>query len=551
MKKKSILIGAFVTAVLFISQASMPDDNKIVISKNINVFAEILRTLDRLYVDSLDVEKMSKTAFSAMLKELDPYTEYYSEKDMQKADLVTKGEYAGIGTLIIGRDGASIVRQVYEGSPAHRAGVEPADTLIAIDGVDVTGWAIQKVTDKLSGKPQEPVRLTIRRAGEKGSKDFSLIREIIQLPVVPYYGLLTGNMGYIRLASFSSERTASEVKKAIEDLSKQGALSLILDLRDNPGGRMEQAVEICSYFLPQHSKIVTMKGKQPEQIRDYFTREAPIVPEMPLAVLVNSGSASASEIVAGSLQDYDRAVIVGERSFGKGLVQTVIDMPYRGQMKYTNARYHIPSGRCVQAINYDHSKEKLETSVVPDSLLKPFKTMGGRTVMEGSGIMPDVKIERKPLPAVILAMAQKDLVFDFINSYKVRHPNIAPVDKFKVDAGIINEFKTFVRTKKFTYETQGQKSLQQLIEQSKKEGTYAKNKLMFDRLSAGLKPNISAELDAAVEDLKKGLAGELLLRYYGIATMCKYRSWHDPEVVKAKEILGDKAKMNEILSLTK
>lgn len=549
MKAKRILLGTLlVVGALTVFQSSKPDDNKFAISKNINVFAELLRALDRLYVDSLDVEKMSKTAFAAMLKELDPYTEYYSEVDIQRANVITKGEYAGIGTLLIERNGAIVVRQVYENSPAQRGGLAPADTLIAIDGESVKDWGIQKVTAKLSGKPQQPVELTIRPFGKKESKVVPLTREIIQLPVVPYYGLLSGNVGYIKLASFSSERTASEVKKGIEDLTKKGATSLILDLRGNGGGRMEQAIDICGFFLPQHSKIVTMKGKQPEQTREYFTREAPIAPELPLAVLVDGASASASEIVSGSLQDYDRAVIVGMKSFGKGLVQTVIDMPYRGQMKYTNARYHIPSGRCVQAINYDHSKDKLETSVVPDSLLKPFKTAAGRTVYEGSGIIPDVKSEGKELPAVLVAMAQKDLVFDFINHYKSRHAKIAPLDKFKVDEAIINDFKAFAKSKKFTYQTEAQKALQKLIDQAKKDGSYKKNKLMFDRLSAGLKPDINAELNAAMDFLTKGLAGELILRYYNSASLYEYNSWTDHEILKAKKILADKAQMKELLS---
>lgn len=538
----------FVAAVLVVFQAFSPDDNKLVISKNINVFAEVLRALDRLYVDTLDVEKMSKTALSAMLKELDPYTEYYSEDDLQRADLITKGEYAGIGTILVEREGATIVRQIHENSPAERAGLLCADTVTTIDGVSVKGWPIKKVTDKLSGKPQEAVTLTVRRPGVKEDKTLSIVRELVQMPIVPYYGLVESTVGYIKLASFSSDRTASEVKKGLEDLVKKGATSLILDLRDNPGGRMEQAVEICSYFLPQRSKIVTMKGKQPEQMREFFTQKSPIAPEMPIVVLVNAHSASASEIVAGALQDYDRAVIVGEKSFGKGLVQTVIDLPYRGQMKYTNARYHIPSGRCVQAINYDHSKEKLQTSVIPDSLLKPFKTKGGRVVYEGSGIMPDVKVDnKKKFPPVLTAMAQKDLFFDFINSYQARHPKIAPLDKFKVDAAIINDFKAFVKSKKFTYDTKGEEKLAELIKQAKEDGSYTKNKLMLDRLKAGLKPNIDAELQAAMPLLKEGLTGELILRYYRSAGLYEYRTWHDPEVAKAKILLADKAELQKLL----
>ncbi len=525
MKRK--LTGIFVALACFLGLAFSIAriDNKIHIARSINVFAELLRTLDELYVDSLDISKMSKTAFSAMLKEVDPYTEYYSEEELQRADLITKGEYAGIGALLYERDGKIIVRKIYEGSPSDKAGLEVADEILALDGNAVNGWGMKKVLDYLKGQPGQSISLTFIRPGQKEPVEKTFDRELIKLPIIPYYGMRTNKTGYICLSSFSSGNTASEFKAALEELLQEKAESLIIDLRNNGGGRMEEAIKICSYFLPRNSLVLTMKGKKPEYCQSYSTMSDPIVPaSMPVAVLVNRGTASASEILSGALQDYDRAVIVGERSFGKGLVQTLVDMPYRGKLKYTNAKYYIPSGRCVQAITYNHSDSQLKTSTVPDSLLKPFKTMSGRIVYEGSGIMPDKEVKSKiVVPESFTEMEKKDMFFDFVTRYKVEHGSIATADEFKVTDAMIRAFTAYLKFRNFSCENKSQKALEDLMAQARKDGVYSKNKAYFTQLEAGLKVNLDSEINKNIKLLKNRLSYEFLSRYYDSYTVLKYQ----------------------------
>lgn len=532
-----VLLASIASSTILPAQAQVQRSNDLKISRSITTYAEVLRLLDRLFVDSLDIEKMSKKGIDAMLKELDPYTEYYSEADLQRANMITKGEYAGIGTLLVHRNGATVVRQVYDESPAQRAKILAADTLVAIDGKSVVGLELKQVTDRIAGEPNTPIELTIRRHGVAKPLTFNLTREVIRMPVISYSGMLTDGVGYLRLASFSSDRTAGEVRKALTDLMNQGAKSLVFDLRNNGGGRMDQAIDICGFFLPKGSKILSVRGKQPESERVFHTSEDPIAPDMPMVMLVNGHSASASEIVAGAMQDYDRAVIVGTRSFGKGLVQTVTPMPYRAQMKYTNAKYYIPSGRCVQAIVYDHSNPELKTSVVPDSLLKPFTTLAGRTVYEGSGVMPDIEIKHPEAPGVLGAMAREDMLFDFVTLYQRKHPQIAPIDRFVVTPQLVLEYKQWLRERKFEFKNESQVTLEKLIKQSKADKTYAANKAIYDRLTKSLKLNVNKEIDAALPLFKDGVASEMIYRYYGNAGLLQYRTRVDAEVKKAIELL--------------
>lgn len=550
MKKRYIIKASIVILSAFLlSFTATQIASRIQVTRSISTFGAILKSLDNLYVDSLDFKKLSKTAISAMLKEVDPYTEYYSEEDLSKASIITKGEYAGIGAHMQERGEGIVIRHVYPGSPAGEAGIKISDELIALDDQPVKGWGIQKVTDYLKGKPGEKVKLKIKRPGVKNEIEVTLERQIIKMPIVPYYGLVKNNVGYIKLSSFSSETTADEFKKVLEDLMSKNAKSLLIDLRNNGGGRMDHAIRICSYFLPKGSHILTMKGKTEENTKAFYTETEPIIPEsIPVVVLVNGNTASASEIVSGALQDYDRAVIVGERSFGKGLVQTVINMPYKGQMKYTSAKYYIPSGRCVQAINYDHSQQELVKAVVPDSLLKPFKTKAGRTVYEGSGIMPDKKVEfTVPVPDSFAEMEIKDIFFDFGTEYGLKHKTLPKISEFEITKADIQSFEAFLKKKAFSFENPSQKKLDSLLIQTKKDGLYDQNKALFNQLKNGLSTNLHNDIVKNDRTLKQRLGYELLSRYYGEAEITQYQLRGDPQYDAALELLSDTVKYYSLL----
>lgn len=549
MNKKKLLGGLFgLSMVTLVAFVSLP--NRIQITRSINTFAEILRTLDRDYVDSLDLRSLSRSAINAMLKEIDPYTEYYSEEDVQRANMITKAEYAGIGVLMQEIRGDIVIRSLYDGSPSKEAGLKVADRLTALDGKPVKGWGITKVTDYLKGKPGEKVTLTVMRPGTKEPKTFELERRIIKMPVIPYYGIVKGDIGYLNLSTFSSEVTANEVKAALEDLMEKGAKSLLIDLRNNGGGRMDHAIRICSYFLPKGSHVLTMRGRHAEQEKSFSTMEDPIVPgDMPLVILVNGNTASASEILSGTMQDYDRAVIVGDKTFGKGLVQTVVNMPYRAQMKYTQAKYYIPSGRCVQAITYDHSKSSLAKSVRPDSLLKPFKTKGGRTVYEGSGIMPDKKVPFVvPVPESFTEMDRQNMFFDYGTEYVLAHPTLAPIEKFEVTDKMVADFEAFLKRKKFTFTNSTQLLLDSLVKKSKADGYYKANQKSFDALSKGLKTDVKADFKKYPAPIRQRLAYELLSRYYGQAEIIRYQLRDDKQYDSALALLADPKEYSKILN---
>ena len=548
MSKKKLcaaLFGASLLALL----AFTPLPSKIQITRSINTFAQILRTLEQDYVDSLDLRHLSRTAIDSMLREIDPYTEYYSEEDLQKASMITKAEYAGIGAVLQEIKGEIVVRSLYEGSPSKLAGVKPADKLTHLDGQPVKGWGIQKVTEYLKGKPGEKVALTLERPGVKAPVKVEFARQIVKMPVIPYYGIVGDKVGFISLSTFSSEVTADEVKAALEDLMQKGAKSLLIDLRNNGGGRMDHAIRICSYFLPKGSHVLTMKGRQEENQKAFHTMEEPIVPEdMPVVILVNGNTASASEILSGTMQDYDRAVILGEKTFGKGLVQTVVKMPYRAQMKYTQAKYYIPSGRCVQKIDYDHSGKALAGKVRPDSLLKAFKTKGGRTVYEGSGIMPDREVPFVvPVPESFAEMDRQNMFFDYGTEYVLSHKSLAPIDKFEVTDKMVADFEAFLKKKGFKFKSGTEALLDSLVQKSKDDGLYKGNRKAFDLLAKGLEPDVHADFVKHPGPIKQRLAYELLSRYYGQAEILRYQLRDDKQYDAALKLLSHPKEYSSIL----
>lgn len=539
MKTRKFLLltaGIFVLALGALSLKS--DDKNFEISKQLNIYASLFRDANLFYVDEINPGDLVTTGIHAMLKSLDPYTVFYPESNMEDVKLMTTGEYAGIGAIISKKGDHVIVREPYKNSPADKAGLIPGDIILAIDGNSIKGKTTDDVSEMLKGQPGKEITIRIQREGEEKSLEKKAVRENIQLPSVPYYGMAQPHIGYIYLNGFT-DKSAAEVRKAAIELKNEGATSLILDLRGNTGGLLEQAVEICNFFLPKDTKIVDTRGKVKQWDKEYKTLRNPILPDMPVAVLIDRGSASASEIVSGTLQDYDRAVLIGERSFGKGLVQTIRDLPYNTKMKVTTAKYYIPSGRCIQALDYSHRNPDGSVGKVPDSLITAYKTQAGRTVYDGGGITPDITVKAEDFARITEELVLRDLCFDFVNSYALQHPQISDIKDFKITDEIYNEFKNWLKEKKFTYETDSQHLLDKLEKTAKEEKYYDQVKTQLEQLKKDLAHSIDRDMELFKDQISAFLAEQFMQRYYYAAGVMAYKVLHDKEVAKAVEILSN------------
>lgn len=547
MKSRNFLITAFSILLLGLGGLSLQSDERnFEISKHLNIYAALFRDANLFYVDEFDPGDLVTTSIKSMLRSLDPYTVYYPESEVEDVKLMTTGEYAGIGAVISKKGDQVIIREPYKNFPADKAGLLPGDIILAIDGNSVEGKSVQDVSDALKGQPGKEIVVRVKREGEEKPLDKKAIREKIQLPSVPYYGMLENKTGYVYLNSFT-DKSAAEVRKAIIDLKNQGATSLILDLRGNSGGLLEQAIEISNFFLPRGSKVVNTKGKVAQWDKEYVASKNPIEPDMPLAVLIDRGSASASEIVSGALQDYDRAVLIGERSFGKGLVQTVRDLPYNTKMKITTAKYYIPSGRCIQALDYSHRNPDGSVGKVPDSLISEYTTKAGRKVYDGGGITPDIKIDPTEFARITQELVIQDLCFDFVNSYALKNPVIPEVENFAITDDIYNQFKEYLKERKFSYKTESQQMLNKLIETAKSEKYYEQAKPQIEQLQKDFAHSIDRDMDLFKKEISDFLAEQFMQRYYYSDGVMKYRVLHDKEVEKAIEVLGNKEEYNNLL----
>ena len=524
--------------------------NETEVARNLTTFNDLYKELITHYVDSINAEKSITTAINAMLDDVDPYTEYFPAKEQEDFQVVSTGEYGGVGSYITERDGYVYFSEPYQGSPAAKNGVRAGDKIIMIDNDSTKGWSNEKVSAALKGLPNTNVRIVVERPYVKDSViTFNITREKIEINPVAYYGVERGNIGYIMLTTFN-EKAAREVKKAVlELLADQRVKGLVLDLRGNGGGLIEQAVQIADFFVPKGVTVVETKGKVPEQNRAYKTTQEPIAPKIPIAVLTDGGTASASEIVAGALQDLDRGVIIGGRSYGKGLVQTTRPLPFDAMLKVTVAKYYIPSGRLIQAIDYSKRASDGSVERIPDSLTHVFTTAHGRQVRDGGGITPDIKVKFPPVNRLTYNILLGHWDFDFATKFQSEHNSIGSAESFVVTDSIYNDFKRFIDPEKFAYDKVCEKQVKNLREIAEAEGYMTDSvKAQLDVLEGMLRHDLYRDLDFNRKEISSLIATEIQKRYH-YQRGATIESLKDDECLdKAAELFSDLTKYHAILS---
>lgn len=523
-------------------------DNSFEVSKNLDIFYTLFRELNLYYVDETDPGELIKDGIDAMLESLDPYTVYIPESRMEDYQLMTTGSYGGIGAIIRQSGDFVAIIEPYEASPAVKAGLQAGDLIMSIDGKSIRGKNSSDVSDLLKGQPNSVLKLEIKRPGIEDVKNFEITREKIQMSNVPYFGLINEKTGYILLTGFT-EKAGQEVKKALVELKeKQKIESVILDLRGNPGGLLNEAVVISNLFVNKGQEVVSTKGKVKQWDKVYLATDDPVDIKIPVVVLVNSGSASASEIVSGSLQDLDRAVIIGTRTFGKGLVQITRDLSYNSKLKLTTAKYYIPSGRCIQALDYSHRNEDGSVGKVPDSLITEFKTLHGRKVYDGGGIVPDIATEPERISNISVSLITKDLIFEYATLFKLKHPTIAKAREFSISEEDYNDFVQFLATKDFDYKTNSEDKLNQLIETARREKYYEKSTDEFENLRKLLAHDKNKDLLTFKDEIVGLLNQEIVSRYYYQKGRIENSLSSDKDIKEAISLLSDPLKYKEILS---
>lgn len=525
------------------------DDRNFQIAKNLDIFNAIVKELDMFYVDTIDPNKTIREGIDNMLYSLDPYTVYYPENDQDELEMMVKGSYGGIGSLIRYNPKLqyTVIAEPYEGMPAAESGLKAGDILLEIDGKDLKNNS--DVSTLLRGQVGTSFKLKVQRPGVKEPLEFTIVRRSIQMPTIPYYGIMEGQVGYINLSSFSGT-PSKDFKNAFLDLKKQGATSLVIDLRNNGGGLLDQAVEIVNFFVPRGKTIVTTKGKIKQASNTYKTLREPLDTDIPIAVLVNSGTASSSEILSGSLQDLDRAVIVGNRTYGKGLVQVPRSLPYGGNLKITTSKYYIPSGRCVQAIDYAHRNEDGSVARIPDSLTTVFHTAAGREVRDGGGVSPDIEVKQERLPNILYYLVRDNLIFDYATDYCLKHPVIASAEKFELTDVDYTDFKNKVKGADFKYDQQSEKILKTLKEAAEFEGYMKEASDEFKALENKLSHNLDRDLDYFSKDIKEMISEEIIKRYYYQRGAIIQQLKGDNELDEAVKILTNPERYQQILSVT-
>ena len=549
MKKTSLLSFLLLLIPFIIFAQNQTSSRTFRISKNLNIYNSIFRELDMFYVDTLNYDKIVRTSIDKMLDNLDPYTVYIPEEETEDLTFMTTGEYAGIGALIMKKGDEVVVSEVYEGMPAQRNDIRAGDVILEVDGQKTTGMSVDKVSALLRGFPNTQIKIKIKRYGEKKIIEKKFIREKIQIKPIVYAGQVAEKIGYIQLGEFT-DGVAFELKSSLNELVKNYHItSLVLDIRSNGGGLVDEAVKILGYFLPKGTEVVTTRGKNKELDRIYKTPTEPIYPDMKLAILVNRSSASASEILAGAIQDLDRGVIIGERTFGKGLVQNIRAINFGGHLKVTTAKYYIPSGRCIQAIDYSHRNEDGSVGYVPDSLTSEFSTRNGRKVRDGGGIVPDIPTDSSQKLNIAHYIYAQNLYFDFATQYAYQHPTIAPPESFELSEKDFNDFINFLKERNFTYTSQTEKYYNQLYQIAEIEGLDSIAQPEFEALKKKLTPDIDKNIQANKNDIVDFLSLEIIKRYYFQKGQIQYSLRNDNDLQSALDVLQSEDKYKKILSI--
>lgn len=541
MKLKTLRISIAAAAIAFASWAFVAAEDYFEISKNLEIFTSVYRELNLFYVDETKPGELMKTGIDAMLRSLDPYTVYYPESKIEDFRFMTTGQYGGIGALVNTIEGEVTIVEPYEGYPAHESGLLAGDVLLSIDGKEVAGLESEEVSSLLKGQAGTKTSVNVRRYGSDTPLSFVVERKDVQIPDVPYYGMLDDQTGYIHLRSFTQTAT-QEVKRAFVELrDNQGMKQLVFDLRGNGGGLLREAVSIVNLFVSKGTEVVSTRGKLEEWNKRHMALNEPMAPDMPLVVIIDQQSASASEIVSGALQDLDRAVVVGNRTFGKGLVQQTKDLNYNSKIKLTVAKYYIPSGRCIQKLDYSARDERSGVSEVPDSLVKAFQTSGGRTVFDGRGISPDVEVPQDEMSNILAGLLRNHVIFHYATRFVHQRDSIAAPEDFDIGEAW-EDFVTFALDRDFEYDTQTEAVFAELREIAELERYFDRASDLFASLEERLRPDKRTDLKSFRAQVEYTLEEEIVTRFHYQKGAIRYALKHDPVVARALTVFGDEYK---------
>lgn len=550
MKKYSIPSSILIlTVIVGFFSFNNPGERYFEISRNLDIFSTLFKEVNAYYVDEVNPNKLIKTGIDAMLASLDPYTNYIPEDDIEDYRTMTTGQYGGIGAVIGRRNGKSVIMMPYEGFPAHKAGLKIGDEILKVDGIDVSDKNTPEISQLLKGQANTKLVVTIKRYGQEKPIQLDLTREKITIDNVPYSGMVTDDVGYIKLTDFTTG-AGKEVKKSLEQLKKEGAQKIILDLRYNPGGLLNEAVNVSNVFINQGSEVVSTKGKVTDWNKTYKALNQPSDIEIPVAVLTNSRSASAAEIVSGVIQDYDRGVLVGERTFGKGLVQATRPLTYNSQLKITTAKYYIPSGRCIQAINYSQRNDDGSVGTIPDSLKSEFTTQIGRKVFDGGGVDPDLEVDREIPSAITISLISKGLLFEYALQYHYTHDEILPAKDFKLSDKEYEAFMVWLGDKDFDYITKVEKTIETLTKYAKTEKYFDSIKAEIEELESKVMHNKEHDLKEFSSEIKSVLEDRIVDQYYLMRGRHEASFDDDTQLQAAIKLLQDSEKYNGLLKVS-
>ena len=549
IRKKLLATLALSTLGLVSFRAASDNERYFEIAKNLDIFATLFKEVNTYYVDEVTPAKLVKTGIDAMLRSLDPYTNYIPEDDIEDFRTMTTGQYGGIGASVVKRNGKTVVQSAYEGYPAQKAGLLPGDEILNINGVVVDKKSNSDISKLLKGQANSVVKLMVTRYGQEKPVEIDITRDKIQVDNVPYVGMISGDVGYFQLGGFTVD-AGKEVRTAITKLKEQGAKKIVFDIRDNPGGLLNEAVNISNLFIEKGLDVVSTKGKVTEWNKTYKALDQPLDTQIPIAIITSNRSASASEIVSGVLQDYDRAVLVGERTFGKGLVQATRPLSYNSQLKVTTAKYYIPSGRCIQEIDYAHRADDGSLGKFPDSLRTAFKTTAGRTVYDGGGVAPDVEVQDREIADITRILLQKSYLFDYATRFRAEHTTIASPRDFKLSDADYQKFVAYLQGKNISYSTDAEKALTDLSKKVKEDKHYDDVKLEIEAVRKKITVNKANDLQRFKPEIKELLEQEIVSRYYFEKGRTEAGFDDDPNIIAAVAVLNDPNRYSALLKPT-